>query len=179
MIKKIIHKAYSFSENKHQGQVRNFSGLPYFTHPKYVARIVEELTGDPELTAAAFLHDTLEDTDTTYEEIELEFGRGIANMVLELTNKKEDMVPSKKEYLAKKLVYISSDALTVKLADRYHNVLFLESDDVTRKFIKRYGDETDHILKTLKDNRPLDTNQQNIFLAISGILNLLKVRNRD
>ena len=178
MIKKIIHKAYSFSEAKHQGQVRSFSGLPYFTHPKYVARIVEELTGDPELTAVALLHDTLEDTDTTYEELELEFGKGIANMVLELTNRKEDMLPSKKEYLAKKLVYVSSDALTVKLADRYHNVLFLESDDVTRKFIKRYSDETDHILTTLRDNRSMDTNQKTLFFAIRGILYLLRARNR-
>lgn len=177
MIKKIIHKAYSFSEAKHQGQVRNFSGLPYFTHPKYVARIVEELTEDPELTAVAFLHDTLEDTDTTYEELEAEFGRGIANQVLELTNPKE-MLPNKREYMAKKLIFVSEGSLTVKLADRYHNVLFLESDDVTRKFIRRYSDETDYILKQLHDNRMLNGDQERLFFAIHGILDLLKVRNR-
>lgn len=177
MIKEVVHKAYSFSKAKHEGQFRNFSGLPYFTHPKYVARIISELTESPELTAAAFLHDTLEDTQTTYEELVAEFGIDIANIVKELTNPGQ-MLPSKKVYLSEKMIGMSDGALTVKLADRYHNILFLESDDVGRKFLLKYTDETDYIASHLK-HRLLNKDQEKLFFAIQGILDLLKVRTRN
>lgn len=177
MIKETVHKAYSFSKTKHEGQFRNFSGLPYFTHPKYVARIVEELTEDPELTAAALLHDTLEDTNTTYDELVIEFGSSIANIVKELTSP-EVMTPNKKVYLADKMAVMTDGALTVKLADRYHNILFLESDDVSKSFLLKYTDETDYIIAALKKHRPFNEDQQKLFFAIQGILGLLKARTR-
>lgn len=177
MIKEIVHKAYSFSKAKHEGQTRNFSGLPYFTHPKYVARIIEELTENPELIASAFLHDTLEDTKTTYDELITEFNIDIANIVKELTNPPK-LGSGKKLYMAEKLLTISDNALTIKLADRYHNILFLESDDVAKKFLLKYTDETDYIMNKLKAGRYLHEDQQTLFFAIRGILDLLKARTR-
>src|SRR6056297_112204 len=117
MLKEVVNKAYNFSKVKHEGQVRKFSGLPYFSHPKYVARIIEELTNDPAMVAVALLHDVLEDTDATLQELEEEFGQEIAELVKELTNP-EKMLPNKKLYLADKLAnQISDKALLIKLAD--------------------------------------------------------------
>ncbi len=151
MIKNIVNKAYNYSEEKHSGQFRKFSNLPYFSHPKYTARVVEQLTKNPEMVAAALLHDVIEDTDTTYMDLHKEFGPEVAGLVMELTSEK--IAGSKARYLGFKMEAMTQWALTIKLADRFHNVLFLEEDDVPRKFIKRYWKQTYQILVYLVGNR--------------------------
>lgn len=179
MLKEVVNKAYNFSKVKHEGQVRKFSGLPYFSHPKYVARIIEELTNDPAMVAVALLHDVLEDTDATLQELEEEFGQEIAELVKELTNP-EKMLPNKKLYLADKLAnQISDKALLIKLADRYHNVLFLESDLVSVSFIKKYYYETMFILKAIKtSDRKLTEEQLSIYEAINSIMKFIGLRQK-
>lgn len=179
MIKEVVNKAYNFSKNKHEGQMRKFSGLPYFSHPKYVARIIEELTEDPILISVALLHDIVEDTETSIEEIEEEFGQEIAELISELTNPKK-MLPNKKMYIADKMAnHMSDKALLIKLADRYHNVLFLESDLVSSSFVKNYYYETVFMLKAIKESgRILDVQQSSIYEAINSITRFIGLRQK-
>ena len=76
----LIEKAYEIARTAHEGQLRK-SGEPYIIHPLYVAIILAGLELDKETLAAALLHDVVEDTDITYEEIEKEFGVEVAQLV--------------------------------------------------------------------------------------------------
>ncbi|KAL0487569.1 guanosine-3',5'-bis(diphosphate) 3'-pyrophosphohydrolase [Acrasis kona] len=78
-------KALIFAKEKHKGQTRS-DGTPYINHPSRVANTVKEFTDNEEVIAAGYLHDTLEDTETTYEEIENEFTPLVAKIVKELTS---------------------------------------------------------------------------------------------
>lgn len=154
MIKERIHTAYEFAKAKHAGQKRKNSNLDYFTHPKYVARIIEQITSNEKLVSVALLHDVLEDTDTAYGELVDIFGEEIAGLVYELTNKSEERNGrKKKDYILDKMAKMSDEALLVKLADRLHNVLFLEKDGHDADFIIYYYTNTDFILKKLKSAR--------------------------
>lgn len=176
MIKEQIFKAYEFAKMKHFGQIRRFTELEYFTHPKYVARIVEQLTKNEKLIIVALLHDTVEDTKTSFEEIGSEFGWDISDLVKELTNIKfEIKSQGKVEYMKHKMKSMSSDALTVKLADRYHNVLFLEGDNVPIDFIKKYYKETKAILEVVY-KRELNNVQYALLKRIDSVLEFLNIR---
>jgi len=184
MIKERVIKAYEFSKEKHSGQERKFSGLPYFSHPKEVSRIIEQLTNNEDLVIAALLHDTIEDTNTTYEEIEKEFGKKVADIVLEVTSDDERSLRKygKGLYLGMKMMTMTTDALIVKLADRFHNVKYLEGDDVPLKFVKKYCHETWTILKIVKDSdtmnnvHPLNNVRDLLIERIEIILKFLEVR---
>ena len=76
----IIKKAYLYAERLHSGQVRQ-SGEPYITHPLNVAYILSEMHADRDTVCAGLLHDTLEDTDITKEEIAQSFNQNVANLV--------------------------------------------------------------------------------------------------
>jgi len=173
MLKKNVIQAYSYAKEMHQGQKRAFSKLDYFTHPKYVARIIEQLTNDEDLVIVALLHDVIEDTPATYKDIKNKFGKTLADLVFELTNK----IPkntTKKLYMLEKMQNLSEPALTVKLADRLHNVIHLEYDHVNINFIKKYYTETKYILDNLE--RPLNKIQEALLKRISSILDFLEIR---
>ena len=157
MIKEVVIKAYNFSKEKHAGQKRKYSQLDYFTHPKAVARIIEDLTGKDYLVAVALLHDVVEDTDTEYLDIVREFGQRIATLVQELTETPEKRKNrTKADYLIDVMSKMSEDALTVKLADRFHNVRYLQVDCVSPEhldFIKYYVEQTKEILFHLDINK--------------------------
>lgn len=90
----IFEKALCFAIEKHSGQTRKFSDAPYILHPMEAAAIVGTMTDDRTVLAAAVLHDTVEDTDTTLEEIEEKFGRRVALLVMtETEEKREDQPP--------------------------------------------------------------------------------------
>jgi (p)ppGpp synthase/HD superfamily hydrolase len=82
----LLHKAAAFAAKKHAGQLRKYTHDPYIVHPTAVALAVAAAGGDEAQIAAAFLHDTLEDTDTTHAELVTEFGQDVADLVLELTD---------------------------------------------------------------------------------------------
>lgn len=123
----LLTKAYSYAMEKHKHQVRD-SGEPYFSHPIEVAVILTCLRVDESTIAVALLHDTIEDTTATRQEIEGLFGTEIADLVEGLTNlKKLDLISKKAiqaENLRKLLLAIAKDirVLLVKLADRLHNM---------------------------------------------------------
>ena len=153
--------AKRFAQKKHEGQIRKFDGSPYFVHPDSVANTVSKYTKDEDVIAAAYLHDTLEDTPTTMKELEMMFNKRVAKLVLELTSKK---VPGKEKgkYLTAKMNKMSPDALLIKLADRFDNV----SDFKTAppKFVERYSIETQYILDNL--NRALKPAHKKLIYLI-------------
>jgi GTP diphosphokinase / guanosine-3',5'-bis(diphosphate) 3'-diphosphatase len=123
----LLNRAYVYAMKAHGNQKRA-SGDPYFAHPLEVAAILTDLKLDDATIVAAVLHDTIEDTETTKEEIDRIFGAEIGQLVDGLTKiKKLDLVSKKAaqaENLRKLLIAISSDVrvLLVKLADRLHNM---------------------------------------------------------
>ncbi|MEL6504279.1 MAG: bifunctional (p)ppGpp synthetase/guanosine-3',5'-bis(diphosphate) 3'-pyrophosphohydrolase [Pseudomonadota bacterium] len=123
----ILNRAYVYAMHKHRHQTRQ-SGDPYFSHPLEVAAIVTDLKLDEQSVVAALLHDTIEDTDATRNEIDAMFGRGIGSLVDGLTKLKRIDLVSKKmrqgENLRRLLLAVADDVrvLLVKLADRLHNM---------------------------------------------------------
>jgi len=127
-----IVKAYEFAKKKHEGMFRK-SGEPFFSHPAEVAYILAELRMDVPTIVAGLLHDTVEDTDTTLEEIEKEFGKEVAFIVKGVTKLEGYHFTSKEERDAESfrnlLISLAEDirVLIVKLADRLHNMRTLDS----------------------------------------------------
>ena len=123
----LINRAYVFSMKAHGSQMRA-SGDPYFSHPIEVAGILTDLKLDDQTIVTAILHDTIEDTVATAEEIERLFGKDIARLVDGVTklSKIEAQSESERaaENLRKFLLALSDDirVLLVKLADRLHNM---------------------------------------------------------
>ena len=123
----LLNRAYVYSMKAHGAQVRA-SGDPYFSHPIEVAGILTDLKLDDETIVTAILHDTIEDTVATHEQIENLFGENVARLVDGVTklSKVEAMTESERaaENLRKFLLALSGDirVLLVKLADRLHNM---------------------------------------------------------
>lgn len=123
----LIRDAYAYAEEKHRDQLRR-SGDPYFSHPVAVANYLIEKSLDDELIATALLHDTVEDTPASVEEISDRFGEEIARAVSGVTKLKDlrtgDDDESRARNLRKFLQAAEADArvLLVKLADRLHNM---------------------------------------------------------
>jgi GTP pyrophosphokinase len=127
----LIQKAYEFAKKAHAGQQR-LSGADYLTHLVGVAEILEELHMDSITIAAALLHDILEDTTVTYDQLKQEFGEEIANLVEGVTKlstrKFQDATLRQAESTRKMLVAMAKDVrvILIKLADRTHNMRTLE-----------------------------------------------------
>ncbi|MEQ9054508.1 MAG: HD domain-containing protein, partial [Roseovarius confluentis] len=111
----LIARAYDYAKRMHDGQFRH-SGEPYFTHPAAVAAILTEQQLDDATIVTALLHDTVEDTRSTYSEIEREFGREIADLVdgvTKLTNLQLSSTETKQAENFRKLVMAMSKDLRV------------------------------------------------------------------
>jgi guanosine-3',5'-bis(diphosphate) 3'-pyrophosphohydrolase len=127
----LIEKAYRFADQKHAGQVRK-SGDPYITHCFGVAEILAELQVGPKTICAGLLHDTIEDTGTTKEEIQDAFGEEVATLVEALTKVTRLSDYKNVEFTAenhrKIFVAMAKDVrvIIVKLADRLHNMRTLQ-----------------------------------------------------
>ncbi|MDE2030891.1 MAG: bifunctional (p)ppGpp synthetase/guanosine-3',5'-bis(diphosphate) 3'-pyrophosphohydrolase [Patescibacteria group bacterium] len=128
--KALIEKAYNFALKAHNGQLRK-SGKPYFTHVFQTAKNLADLGMGPVVIAAGFLHDVLEDTNTTEEELKNEFGEEIVLLVKGVTKLgtiKYKGIERNVENLRKFFVSMTEDlrVLVIKLADRLHNIETLE-----------------------------------------------------
>lgn len=123
----MLNRAYVFAMRAHGGQTRQ-SGDPYFTHPLSVAAILADLRLDPVTIVAALLHDVVEDTDVTVDEIRENFGDEVAKLVDGVTKiSKRELAPDADgdaENFAKFILATCKDVRTllVKLADRLHNM---------------------------------------------------------
>jgi len=126
-------KAYNFAREAHASQVDD-NGDPYFNHCQHVMEIVAQVTEDVEMLAAALLHDVIEDTDTTYEDLVREFPQRVADLVYEVTH--EGRKDNYGYYFPR---LKSKDAILIKLADRMSNITRMESwdDDRREHYLKR------------------------------------------
>ena len=146
-------KALELSLEAHKGQTRK-SGEPYIVHPILVAAITAKVSNDEMMVQAALLHDVVEDTDYTIEELEHEFGYDVAHMVEGLTKiveiRDEELIPSASDErlinsaltFRKMLIASIKDVrvLVIKLCDRLHNMLTL--DALSSEKQKRISEET-------------------------------------
>ena len=123
LIEDIVEKALKFATNAHAGQYRKYTGEPYVNHPIAVCNLVSDFTDDKDILAAALLHDTMEDCEVTYEDINSEFGKRVADMVKELTNDKEEISKKGKvDYMVNKLNKMSEPCFLIKMCDILNNM---------------------------------------------------------
>ena len=146
-------KALELSLEAHKGQTRK-SGEPYIVHPILVAAITAKISNDEMMVQAALLHDVVEDTDATIEDLEREFGYDVAHMVEGLTKiveiRDEELIPSGSDErlinsalsFRKMLIASIKDVrvLVIKLCDRLHNMLTLDALSFEKR--KRIAEET-------------------------------------
>ena len=150
-----LSKAYNFALKAHKNQKRD-SGDPYLVHPVAVADILSDLKLDSATIATGLLHDTIEDTEITYQKVEEEFGKEVADLVDGVTKISElegkIIQNSKAENIRKLILATSKDirVLLVKLADRLHNMRTLNSISSENKK-KRISQETMEIYAPLAD----------------------------
>mgnify|MGYP001262696770 FL=1 len=136
-----VRRAYDYGKKAHKGQLRK-SGESYFNHPIAVAQILTELRLDDATIITALLHDTIEDTNSSFKEIKLQFGSQIAKLVdgvTKLTNLELSSVETKQaENFRKLLIAMSKDlrVLLVKLADRLHNMRTIKALTSSKQITK-------------------------------------------
>lgn len=141
----LVRKAYAYAAAAHAGQVR-LSGEPYLSHPLAVAEVLAELGFDAHSVAAGLLHDTVEDTKVTLEEVDAEFGEQVADIVDGVTKISMMTFDSKEEQQAenirKMILAMSHDIRVpiVKLADRVHNMRTLDFQKAHKR--QRIAQET-------------------------------------
>ena len=126
-----INRAFQYAYDGHNGQNRK-SGEPYITHPLHVAIYLCELNFDKETIAAALLHDLIEDTEISYDDLKKEFGEEVADIVDGVTKldkiKYSTNEEAKADAIRKMVIAMSKDirVLILKLADRLHNIQTIE-----------------------------------------------------
>ena len=164
---KNTHQMYRFAKQKHDatGAIRKHSGDPYWVHPEGVAKIAAAYGGTDIEIQAAMAHDTLEDTNCSYDELEEMFGDEVASIVREITNDTEEVDRlGKEQYINLELINLSHPALFVKLCDMYYNQMDFPTDAQKRRMIKN--------INYLLANREDDLNENEIAL-IEDILQTL------
>ena len=125
----LLDRAIIFAVRAHAGTERRGKGFPYIVHPLEAVEIVATITPDQELLAAAALHDTVEDTDVTVEDIRAEFGERIASLVAAET----DQIPgqdwhARKQAAIDRLKAASHDAKIVAIGDKLSNMRAIARD---------------------------------------------------
>ncbi len=166
----LFEKAVQFSLQKHSGQTRKESKIPYVLHPMEVASIVATMTNDENVLAAALLHDTVEDAQVKKQEILKEFGERVAALVeSETEDKRADLPPEstwrirKEETLA---VLRDTDDIAVKmlwLGDKLSNM---------RSYYRQYKEKGDALWQAYHQKSPVE--QKWYYTTIAEYLSDLK-----
>lgn len=125
----LLLKAVDFAADKHKYQRRKgFNQVPYINHPLRVAKLLSDCGEvDEMLIIASVLHDVVEDTDASEEQIEEEFGKGVKDLVMEVSDNKELPFAVRKELQIKAAPGLSSEAKKLKIADKICNIIDLLS----------------------------------------------------
>ena len=130
----LLDRAIIFAVRAHAGTERRGNGYPYIVHPMEAMEIVATMTSDQELLAAAALHDTVEDTDVTVEQIRAEFGDSVADLVASESDvipsgvSEEDSWHARKQAAIDRLAKASRDAKIVALGDKLSNMRAIVRD---------------------------------------------------
>ena len=177
-----IEDVLRFATEKHKGQKRD-GGEDYISHPIRVAKIVDEYKAKNSLNkkvliAAALLHDTLEDTYTSYNEIVDNFGEIVASIVMELTTAKYGCkIIGKAQYLAEKMQFMTNYALFIKLADRLDNLCDMKGCTEEKK--QRTIKDTIYIMDYLQKRRTLTKSQKKLADSIKQQIDLMLKTNNE
>ena len=170
-----LNKAYNFALEAHQNQKRE-EGVPYIIHPVAVAKILTDLKLDSATITTGLLHDTIEDTKVTYENVKKEFGEEVANLVEGVTKISEletkASAVSKAENFRKLILATSKDirVLLVKLADRLHNMRTIHYVKDKNKIIHK-AKETMEIYAPLADRMGMNTIRDELEDLSFSVLN--------
>ena len=155
-----LDAAIEFAAKAHRGQIRDGEApLPYITHPIDVLANLRYLGGvtDLEMLCAAILHDVVEESDVSFEDLEQRFGKRVRELVQELTRREPTSLETegmdrdaiwelRSQWLLEEISKMSPDAQAIKLADRYSNLNESRRVKLGRK-LKRYNEQTAKILK--------------------------------
>lgn len=129
-----LNEAITYAHEKHSGQVRKGTETPYITHPLEVLDIVRTITGDEDVLCAAVLHDVMEDADATYRDIEVRFGKAVADYVAaESENKRVDLPAAdtwrlRKEEALAHLRTACREVRIIALGDKLSNIRAIQAD---------------------------------------------------
>ena len=132
----ILSKAIIYATNKHEGMVRKGTDTPYIVHPLEAVAIAAGITSDEEILSAAVLHDVVEDTPTTIDELENEFGKRIAELVASESEDKMPNIPPSVSWKIRKEATIAAlqsaaiDEKIIALADKLSNIRAIYRDTV-------------------------------------------------
>lgn len=151
----LLDKAIIFAVNAHADTERRGKGFPYIVHPMEAMEIVATMTSDQELLAAAALHDTIEDTDVTVEEVRAEFGDRVARIVDNESDRfdagvsEEDSWRARKQEAIDRLASVSLESKMVALGDKLSNMRAIWRDyevkgDELWKIFHAPGGKPDH-----------------------------------
>lgn len=131
---KLLNEAIIYAVEKHDGKTRKGTSIPYIVHPLEAMAIVSSITEDEELMAAAVLHDTVEDTDATVEDIEAKFGTKVAKLVASESENKREELPESETWKQRKeetIAHLKSADLETRivcLGDKLSNIRAIERD---------------------------------------------------
>lgn len=170
-------KVLRFAKKKHKGQVRKDGKTPYIQHPIAVAEFVRKYKNYSKnldvLVAGALLHDTLEDTFTSYKELEKKFGIVVASLVMELTSASYvGILEGKPNYLKHKMQWMTKYALVIKLADRLSNLKDMKY--LAQETQERLCADTIEIVEHLEEHVKLTGAQQELINEIKKEINTIK-----
>jgi guanosine-3',5'-bis(diphosphate) 3'-pyrophosphohydrolase len=152
MADSIIAAAATLARRAHEGQERKYTGEPYFNHCCEVQSILAVIRPSPDMSAAALLHDVLEDTDTTFDEIVAACGINVARIVQELTDAEKGSRAERVAQSIKRLSEASPEAQTIKCCDLISNTSSIMQHD--RNFSKVYLREKRLTLAVLTKAHP-------------------------
>jgi (p)ppGpp synthase/HD superfamily hydrolase len=144
----VVQNAYELLLSKHAGQRQKVNGHPYVEHPVLVASDLGRAGFEPELVAAALLHDIVEDSDMTVHELRERFGERVADLVDAMTDEAVDVQPyeRRKDLHRKRVLEAGPEAAAIFAADKLNNVRALRA---------AYAEEGEEVAKRFK--QPLDT----------------------
>jgi len=166
MNNQIILKAANFAAQKHKNQRRkDVDSSPYINHPISVAKIIS-IVGkiqDPEILAAALLHDTIEDTETTSQELMDNFGERVSKMVLEVTDDKNLSKIVRKQKQIEDANKLSMGAALIKLGDKISNVTDITNTPPINWNIKRRLEYFDWAEKVINNCPKVNKELENYF----------------
>ena len=153
----VVRRARDFARTAHESidQRRHYTREPYIVHPQAVAEIVASVTDDESTIAAAWLHDVVEDTPITIEQVSEQFGSDVAGLVADLTNpstKADGNRQQRKQMDREHTAQADARAKTVKLADLIDNLSGIAK--LNPGFAKTYLSEKELQLQLLKEGHP-------------------------